>query len=188
MTDDPRINKPDLYAIDGIIRGWGFDDNGLYSELPFKNGTIQPPGEPQPTGSVVYIVPSFQLGASSQDPSLGAGNITAWYTVDVFTNAQRINMQIFLDVRGGSPGVGTGSYEVYLPPSIWPAYDWYKGDMNLWISGGGISEFDGSVKWTFRNQDKSPKLIFTTNGQEWSPTHPKKFADLKLRANITYYL
>ena len=91
-------------------------------------------------------------------------------------------------MNGGFSGKGTGSYEIYLPDDLEPALDWYEGHMNLWISGGGVSEFDGSIKWTFRNPDKGPKLIITTNGAEWDPTHPKTFANLKLRANISYYL
>jgi hypothetical protein len=75
-----------------------------------------------------------------------------------------------------------------LPDELEPALDRYSGHANIWIAGGGISEFDGSVKWTMRNAAKGPKLIFTFDGHEWSPTHPKFFADLKLRANISYWL
>jgi hypothetical protein len=84
--------------------------------------------------------------------------------------------------------LGTGSYEIYLPDNLEPVSDWFSGHANVWIAGGGMSEFDGSMKWTMRNTNKGPKLIFTFDGTEWSPTHPKNFADLKLRANIEYWL
>jgi hypothetical protein len=58
----------------------------------------------------------------------------------------------------------------------------------LHLAGGGISEFDGSVKWTMRNATKGPKLIFTFNGREWTANDPKPYNDFKLRANIRYFL
>jgi len=149
--------------------------------------SVEPNGG-TPQGELIYLIPSFELGASSEDPTIGTGSIAGWYTKDIFANGTRINLQLYLNVVGGSKGVGTGSYEFYLPDEIEPSQDWYAGNANLWISGGGISEFDGSVKWTFRNPDKGPKLIFTFNGQEWSPASPKAFANLKLRANIVYWL
>ncbi|OGO17045.1 MAG: hypothetical protein A2Z14_09035 [Chloroflexi bacterium RBG_16_48_8] len=129
------------------------------------------------------------MGASTEDPTVGSeGAIHGWYTEQVYNNGTKIDLELYINVRGGSAGVGTGSYEIYLPDALEPSEDWYVGHANLWIAGGGISEFDGSVKWTMRNTVKGPKLIFTFDGQEWSPTDPKAFADLKLRANIEYWL
>ncbi len=95
-----------------------------------------------------------------------------------------------IDIRnvGGNAGVGSVGYEVYLPDDIRPAKDSYVGPANLHLAGGGISEFDGSVKWTLRNQTKGPKLIFTFNGREWTANDPKPYNDFKLRANIRYFL
>jgi len=146
------------------------------------------PETPQELDSIVYLVPSFELGASSADPSLGTGGALAWYTKDIYKNGTCINLHIYLSNVGGDAGVGTGSYELYLPDEIEPAKDLYSGHANLWVAGGGVSEFDGSVKWTFRNTEKGPKLIFTFNGQEWGPKNPKFYADFKLRASIEYYL
>lgn len=142
----------------------------------------------EPTGEVINFTPKWELGASTIDPSVGAqGTIKGWYTREVYSNGTRVNLELYIYVKGGDPGKGTGSYEIYLPDGIEPSSDWYVGHANIWIAGGGISEFDGSVKWTIRNTIKGPKLIFTFDGNEWSPTHPKVFADLKLRANIGYW-
>jgi hypothetical protein len=147
------------------------------------------PNDPsQELDRIVELVPSFELGASSADPSLGTGGALVEYTVKEFENGKRVNLKVFIKSVGGSSGIGTGSYELYLPEEIEPSKDNYSGHANLWISGGGISEFDGSMKWTFRNVEKGPKLIFTFGGQEWHPSHPKSYADFKLRASIEYYL
>jgi hypothetical protein len=141
-----------------------------------------------PLEPIQYPDFSWELGASSEDPSIGSGRKVAYYTEDVYTNGTAINLGLYIEAKGGDPGSGTGSYEVYLPDFIEPEIDIYQGTFNIWIAGGGISEFDGSIKWTMRNPDKGPKLIFTVNGQEWGPTHPKRFADFKLRGSIRYYL
>ena len=142
-----------------------------------------------PVGEVIFFTPVWELGASSADPNVGAeGSIQGWYTKEVFTNGTKIDLELYIHVRGGYAGLGTGSYEIYLPDHLEPTSDWFTGHVNVWIGGGGYSEFDGSMKWTMRNTAKGPKFIFTFDGTEWSPTHPKNFADLKLRANIEYYL
>jgi hypothetical protein len=149
----------------------------------------QPPYQLEPYGELKYFTPIWELGASDSDPSIGAeGSIHGWYTEQVYSNGTKIDLELYIYVRRGYAGTGTGSYEIYLPDELEPAVDWYVGHANLWIGGGGISEFDGSVKWTMRNTVKGPKLIFTFDGQEWSPKTPKLFADLKLRANIEYWL
>jgi hypothetical protein len=150
---------------------------------------VDPDPDPDPIDAeIVYFSPSFELGASSADPSLGSGGALAWYTREEFTNGTRIVLSLFINNVGGSAGVGTGSHEVYIPDEIEPAKDYYSGHANLWVAGGGISEFDGSVKFTFRNQEKGPKLIFTFNGVEWDGANPKAWNNFKLRASIEYYL
>jgi hypothetical protein len=164
-----------------------FLDMNLLSFFPIVYNQLEPPTETTP--DFVVFTPSWELGASDSDPTIGAdGKIVGWYTKHSYAFGTRIDLELFLHVKGGTPGVGTGSYEIYLPDSIEPALDWYVGHANVWIAGGGISEFDGSMKWTMRNETKGPKLIFTFDGREWSPTTPKTFADLKLRANISYWL
>lgn len=149
----------------------------------------QSPLDVEPIGSLHVFTPIWKLGTSTEDPSIGAeGAIYGWYTEQVYTNGTKIDLELYIKVRHGYPGVGTGSYEIYLPDELEPAVDWFTGHANIWIGGGGISEFDGSVKWTMRNTVKGPKLIFTFDGEEWSPTTPKRFADLKLRVNIEYWL
>jgi hypothetical protein len=149
----------------------------------------QPPQDLEPSGERVSFTPVWEMGASSEDPTKGSGGtLNGWYTKTTYTNGTRVDLELYLHVKGGSPGIGTGTYEIYLPDGLEPALDQYVGHANLWIAGGGISEFDGSVKWTFRNTLKGPKLIFTFDGREWSRTEPKLFADLKLRANISYWL
>lgn len=142
--------------------------------------------------AIVYIDPAWEIGAKpvigGKNPSPGTGQIRGWYTINEFTNGKRVNLKLYLEVKDGKPGNGTGSYEIYLPDALEPKLDWFVGHANAWISGGGISEFDGSLKWTFRNQAKGPKLIFTFDGTEWDPTHPKQFGNLKIRANISYLL
>ncbi|MHC4687080.1 MAG: hypothetical protein ACYTEW_22645 [Planctomycetota bacterium] len=147
-----------------------------------------PPDPPQEEGEIIYFSPSFELGASSADPSLGTGGALAWYTREEFTNGTRINLGMYIHSVDGSSGIGTGSYEVYIPDALEPAEEYFSDHANLWVAGGGISEFDGSVKWTMRNEEKGPKLIFTFNGKEWNQSWPKNFADFKLRASIEYYL
>ena len=154
------------------------------------------PGEEPNGGSelatIVYLAPSFELGAKTPidgyDPSLGSGGALAWYTREEYTNGTRISMDIYVHSNGGFAGVGSGGYEVYLPDDIEPAESSYVGPANLWLAGGSISEFDGSVKWTMRNETKGPKLIFTFNGREWTANDPKPYNDFKLRANIRYFL
>jgi len=142
-----------------------------------------------PTGEVVFFTPVWELGASSADPEVGAeGTLEGWYTREIYNNGTKIDLELYIHVRNGYAGLGTGSYEIYLPDELEPASDWFTGHANVWIGGGGLSEFDGSMKWTMRNTLKGAKLIFTLDGTEWSPTHPKNFADLKLRANIEYWL
>jgi hypothetical protein len=143
----------------------------------------------EPSGGFYTFTPRWELGASSADPKVGSrGTLQGWYTREEFDNGTKIDLEIYIHVRSGYAGVGTGSYEIYLPDNLEPASDWFSGHANVWIAGGGTSEFDGSTKWTMRNTTKGPKLIFTFDGTEWSPTHPKRFADLKLRANIEYWL
>ena len=157
----------------------------VYNVVTNGNGPEPPP----PGDEEIYYIPTrWELGASSSDPSVGDGLIQAWYTKDEFTNGTRINLGLYIYAKNGSPGVGTGGYEIYLDDELEPDLDWYSGHANLWIAGGGVSEFDGSIKWSFRNPEKGPKLIFTFNGQEWNPTSPKNFNELKLRASIRYYL
>ena len=154
------------------------------------------PSEPEPeSDAIVYLSPSFELGAKKtvegipgRDPSLGTGGALAWYTREEFSNGTRINLDIYLNNVGGYVGIGTGSHELYLPDELEPAQDIYSGHANLWVGGGGISEFDGSVKWTMRNEVKGPKLIFTFCGVEWDGLNPKRWANFKLRANIRYFL
>lgn len=142
--------------------------------------------------TIVYSGLRFELGAKPADggenPSLGSGFARAGYTREEYTNGIRISLDIYIRSIGGNAGVGTGGYEVYLPDDIRPGKDIYSGHASLWLAGGGISEFDGSVKWTMRNQTKGPKLIFTFNGREWTANDPKPYNDFKLRANIRYFL
>jgi hypothetical protein len=162
-------------------------DMNLLTFLPVIYSQLEQPVLPSP--EFVVITPVWELGASSADPTIGTnGEIKGWYTKHVYDFGTKIDLELYINVKGGSAGIGTGSYEIYLPDELEPALDWYVGHANVWIAGGGISEFDGSVKWTFRNSLKGPKLIFTFDGREWSRTTPKTFADLKLRANISYWL
>ena len=152
----------------------------VFTDGPSNGGVV--------LGEIYYPEASFELGASSADPSLGEGQIIAYYTEDTYTNGTAINLGLYIQSKGGDPGSGTGSYEVYLPDYLKPSSDIFAGSFNIWIAGGGVSEFDGSVKWTMRNTDKGPKLIFTVNGQEWGPMWPKRYADFKLRGSIRYYI
>lgn len=162
-------------------------DMNLLTFLPIVYNQLDQPV--QGTPDFVVFTPVWDLGASSADPTTGGeGDIVGWYTKTTYSFGTKIDLELYLKVRNGSPGVGTGSYEIYLPDEIEPTLDWFVGHANIWIGGGGISEFDGSVKWTMRNTVKGPKLIFTFDGREWSPTTPKNFADIKLRANISYWL
>ncbi len=164
-----------------------YDDDwnavGLRKVFPEPNGEL---------ATIVYSEPRFELGSKpavgGENPSLGSGIATAQYTREEYTNGTRISMDIYIRSLGGNAGVGSGGYEVYLPDDIRPAKDIYSGHANLHIAGGFISEFDGSVKWTMRNQTKGPKLIFTFNGREWTANDPKPYNDFKLRANIRYFL
>ena len=162
-------------------------DMNLLTFLPIVYNQLEQPIQAAP--EFVVFTPVWELGASSADPIPGAeGEIAGWYTKTEYSFGTRIDLELYLKVRNGNPGIGTGSFEIYLPDEIEPSLDWFVGHANVWIAGGGISEFDGSVKWTMRNTLKGPKLIFTFDGREWSPTTPKNFGDLKLRANISYWL
>jgi hypothetical protein len=163
------------------------EDNLVGIKKYYPSGPSEPE-PPQELDKTVQVTPSFELGASSSDPSVGSGVVEAEYYIKEFENRRKVDLTIFIQSRAGTSGVGTGSYELYLPDEIEPSEDKYSGHANIWISGGGISEFDGSVKWTMRNTLKGPKLIFTFDGTEWGPTHPKNYADFKLRASIEYYL
>jgi len=163
-----------------------FDGKFLYEELLSDvpdNGGTQPA-----SGDVVYIAPLFALGAASAQPSVGSGKSLGWYVITDYSNVSKVDLWLYIESKGGSAGAGTGGYEVYLSDDLEPEYDWYSGHANLWIAGGGISEFDGSVKWTSRNDGKGMKMIFTFDGKEWNPGWPKAFADFKLRASISYFL
>ncbi len=171
------------------------DEDGKILGAYYVGDNWEPNGDTEPPDAIVYLRQdqfSFELGAKAgpdgANPTLGTGGALVWYTKDEFTNGARINLQIYVKSIGGSGGVGTGSYELYLPEEITLAEDYYSGHANLHTSGGGISEFDGSVKWTFRNEEKGPKLIFTFDGTEWTKARPKQYADLKLRASISYFL
>ena len=178
----------------GVITYTGFSalagevlEMNLLTFFPIVLDRLDQPIGPSP--EFVVFTPVWELGASSADPTIGAnGEIKSWYTKHTYDFGTKIDLELYIHVKGGSAGVGTGSYEIYLPDELEPALDWYVGHANVWIAGGGISEFDGSIKWTFRNEVKGPKLIFTFDGREWSRTTPKSFADLKLRANISYWL
>ena len=164
------------------------DDWNLVAVKKYFPTAPSEPEPPQEAGSIVYLVPWFELGACEQDPSLGSGGALAWYTVEEFTNGTCINLNLYIHSAGGASGIGSGGYEVYLPDELDPAEEYYSGHANMWLSGGGISEFSGSVKWTLRNATKGPKLIFTFHGKEWTINDPKPYADFKLRASIRYFL
>ena len=150
------------------------DEEGKYVGFYFVGDGWEPNDEQD---TIVYLAPRFELGAKplvgGRNPTLGMGIATAEYTVEEFTNGTRIDLDIYISNAGGNAGVGTGSHELYLPDELVPAKEIYSGHVNLWVGGGGISEFDGSVKWTLRNQTKGPKLIFTFNGVEWDGRNPK---------------
>jgi len=170
-----------------LVSASNFLDLNSLAFIPIVLNQADPRTEP--SEGVIFFTPVWELGASSADPTVGAeGTISGWYTKEIYNNGTKIDLELYIHVRNGYPGVGTGSYEIYLPDALEPSSDWFTGHANVWIAGGGTSEFDGSMKWTMRNTVKGPKLIFTFNGTEWSPTHPKNFADLKLRANIEYWL
>ena len=163
-----------------------YDDE--WNAVGLRKIFAEPPNGDPELATIVHIMPRFEMGASTEDPSLGSGGALVEYTREEYTNGIRISMDIYINSDGGSAGVGSGGYEVYLPDDIRPAKDIYSGHANLWLAGGGISEFDGSVKWTMRNQTKGPKLIFTFNGREWTANDPKPYNNFKLRANIRYFL
>jgi len=144
-------------------------------------------GYVQPVGDIIYPVASWKLGASTVDPSVGDGKIICWYTEKPYSNGIRVDLGLYIHGKGNR-GEGTGGYEIYLPDHLEPDIDIYVGHFNLWISGGGVSEFDGSIKWTMRNEEKGPKLIFTTGGKEWSPYWPKRLEEFKLRGRIEYFI
>ena len=161
------------------------DEEGKYVGFYFVGDNWDAPNE---LDTIVYLAPRFELGASTEDPSLGSGGALAWYTREEFTNGTCINLNLYIHSSGGSSGIGSGGYEVYLPDELRPAEEYYSGHANMWLAGGSTSEFDGAVKWTLRNQTKGPKLIFTFNGKEWTINDPKPYANFKLRASIRYFL
>jgi len=145
-------------------------------------------GYVQPVGDIIYPDALWKLGACSIDPDVGEGQIISYYTEEPYTNGTKIDLGLYIHGKNGNRGEGTGGYEVYLPDYLEPQADIFAGNFNLWISGGGVSEFDGSIKWTMRNEAKGPKLIFTTGGKEWSPYWPKRLEEFKLRGRIEYFI
>ncbi len=166
-----------------------YDDdwNIIGAKKYFPSGPSVPAPNPE-LATIVYLAPQFKLGASTEDPSLGTGGALAWYTKEVFTNGTRIDLQVFVENIGGSAGVGTGSYELFLPEEITPPEDYYSDNAAIWIAGGEISDFDGSMKWNDDDGKSKMKLIFTFEGFEWSKSRPKTYNNFKLRANIRYFL
>ena len=153
------------------------------------------PGEPG-GGSNVYrdligLVPILDLGVATNEPVIGSDGYSRAYVVRDYLDGHSI-MTLYLNIYSGRSGFyrgdGSGSYQIFIPDYLEPGFiDFdYAGHCNNWIAGGGISEFDGSIKWTERNPDHGPKLIFTFNGREWTPTAPKLLTEFRLRCTISW--
>ena len=157
--------------------------------------TIAPPATQVPVsdGTLYWFTPIWDLGAGDNDPRIGsAGTALMVAHVEPSSNGEVISLWLYVKTGrdGFYAGQGSGGYQFFLPPEyahLAPneGVD-FAGHANVWIAGGGRSEFDGSIKWTFRNPDHGPKLIVTFDGAEWSPTSPKALIEGKFRAYIEY--
>lgn len=133
----------------------------------------------------------LDLGTTTDDPRWGTNAYHNAKLSYVCVGGEAV-VTLWLNIysgRGFYKGNGTGSYQVFLPAEyeqFEPQGFEYSGHVNIWIGGGGISEFDGSMKWTYRNSVHGPKLLFTFDGQEWFPHSPKNLTEFKLRGTIIY--
>lgn len=184
MSDLPILDSaPDFVVVDGVVYAWGHRADGTYGLLKFPgNGEVpQPPPSNGEQGEVFYVVPVWEVGTykpeeGHEHPDIGNGELIAWYTEEVFTNATKINLSVYLHLKNGNPGKTDGSYELILPDSITPDLDWYSESFNLWMSGSGQKEFTGSAKWHKTDKTENPiRIIFTLEGIEWSPTEPRPY-------------
>lgn len=189
--------EPKLIAEDGVIKGYGHKQDGLFGQIPFAGGVIIPdPGNgEEPEGEVVYFTPQWVVGVldptkGHKNPSIGEGMIVGWYTREEFSNASRINLSVYIEMMNGSAGASSGSYELIMPESIVPSYDWYAQSFNLWMSGTGQKEYTGSAKWHLTDKTENPlRIILTIAGVEWSPTEPRPYGNsCKLRLTGFEYL
>jgi hypothetical protein len=79
----------------------------------------QTPLQDEPIGELKTFTPIWELGASDADPSIGAnGTIHGWYIEQAYSNGTKIDLELYIYVRGGYAGIGTGSYEIYLPDEV----------------------------------------------------------------------
>jgi len=141
-------------------------------------------------GGIEEVDVILDYGATDDDPRLGSGGYQRADIAYVCIGDGAF-VTAFVNIysgRGFYAGEGSGSYQVFLPDEFEPNGFESSGHVNVWIAGGGISEFDGSMKWTYRNQNHGPKLIFTFNGVEWSERAPKNLMEFRLRASISYLI
>ena len=147
---------------------------------------------PEEEGKLYWFTPVWDLGATSDDPRIADNGFSiAVAAVQPLANGELIDLWIYLKSgRGAYLGNGTGSYQFFLPEEyafLLPNEGVeFAGSANIWISGGGISDFTGSAKWTFRNADHGAKIILSFEGVEWDSQNPKQLGEFKLRLHISY--
>ena len=158
----------------------------------FPTAVVKGTEVPSRDGQLYWFTPIWDLGATSDDPRIADNGFSlAVAAVQPLANGELIDLWIYLKSgRGAYLGNGSGSYQFFLPDEfafLLPNEGMeFAGTANMWIGGGGISEFTGSAKWTFRNSDQGAKVILSFEGVEWDSLHPKRLGEFKLRLHISY--
>ena len=153
-----------------------------------------PPVTPSPTQSqrVEWFKAEVDVGAQGVPVTVGTNGVADGILISEEIEGATI-CKLWINVSSGrdfSGGTGSGGFQIFLPDELdycKPVYDGFQGAANMWMAGSGQKEFSGSIKFTFRNPDHGPKLIFAFDGIEWTPREPKTLNEFKLRAYMEYF-
>ncbi|MCK5308721.1 MAG: hypothetical protein KAJ73_08930 [Zetaproteobacteria bacterium] len=159
-------------------------------------GCNQPTATPiVPTPSdirVVWFEAELDVGAQGSPIAVGTNGVSDGILVSEEIEGA-ILCKLWINVSSGrdySGGVGSGGFQIFLPSEAdhcLPSYDGFQGSANMWMAGAGQKEHTGNIKFTFRNPDHGPKLIFSFGGVEFTPREPKTLNEFKLRAYMEYF-
>ncbi len=76
-----------------------YDDK--WNAIGLRKVFPEPGEEPSPQlDTIVQLRPRFEMGASTEDPSLGGGGALVEYTREEYTNGIRISMDIYIHSSG----------------------------------------------------------------------------------------
>jgi len=170
MSDDPRTNEAKIYVMNGQLRAFGYDQQGVYSEINFPGGDVTPP--PNGNGMDVKIgqfAPVVKLQSAASQPSGGEllGRYRIAHGLVMVSYAWIYKPDL---VHGVPSGQGTSRYYFELPAEITDDLI----DSNI-AEHGSVRMFDGRDEMSGHPHLYSaiPRAVIAeVAGQRWNVNTP----------------